>query len=170
MAERKLRQKRIARWVESTVSQSGRGFNIPSPVDLSDCESELDMAPRAMGKRKATATKSSSQKVHEPGTGGLIQMSDSDSEDDEEATQESLLHEDGVLDEKSHSESEDDFEEGGDGKFPGNVSKKSKNFFPKSLRSTVSTNSRKRGDWELVYQCCCTRGKTKPAIFQTKQR
>ena len=35
-------------------------------------------------KRKATATKSSSRKVHEPGTGGLPESSDSDSEEQEE--------------------------------------------------------------------------------------
>ena len=42
----------------------------------------------------------------------------------------------------------DDFEEGGDGGFPAKVSKKSKRKVPK-YPSTVSTNSRKRGDWKF---------------------
>ena len=109
-------------------------------------------------KRKATATKSSSRKVHEPGTEGLPETSDSDSEqaeeeddeDQEEETLESLLQEDEESDEQLDMESDDYFEEGADGGFPGKVSKKSKKKVHKSPLSTVSTNSRKRGDWESL--------------------
>ena len=45
---------------------------------------------------------------------------------------------------------QDDFEEGVDGGCPAMVSKKSKRKVPKSPMSTVSTNSRKRGAWELL--------------------
>ena len=167
MAEGKSRKKQVAQWVETTVRQSGRQIRIPSPIDLEDSESELNSVPSAVGKRKATATKSSSRKVHGPGTGGLPQKSDSDSEeeeednDKEEAMQESLLHEDGVLEEESDRESEDDFDEGGDGGFPGNVFKKSKKKVPKSPMSTVPTNSCKRGDWELVQRFVYTSSRKK---------
>ena len=84
MAEAKRRQKRIAQWVDTTLTPSGRSIRITSPISLSGSESEVHTAPSAVEKRKATATKSSSRKVHEAGTGGLPESSDSDSEEEEE--------------------------------------------------------------------------------------
>ena len=139
----------------TTLTPSGRSIRIPSPISLSGSESEVHTAPSAVEKRKATATKSSSRKVHEPGTGGLPESSDSDSEEEEEDNDDS---EDSSADlsdeEKSEAElileSNDEFEEGAVGGFPANVTKKSKKMWPKSPQSTVSTSSRKRTDWELV--------------------
>ena len=108
MAEGKSRKKRVAQWVETTISGSGRAMRIPSPVDLSDSESELNTAPSAVEKQKATVTIFSSRKVHEPGTGGLPETTDSDSEqeeeeddeDEEEEALESQLQEGDVSDEE----------------------------------------------------------------------
>ena len=47
-------------------------------------------------------------------------------------------------------ESNDEFEEGADGGFPGKVSKKSKKKWPKSPLLTVFTSSRKRANWECL--------------------
>ena len=110
--------------------------------------------------------------VHEPGTGGLQESTDSDSEeeededddDDEEATQDSLLQQD----EESEMDSEDDFEEGADGGSSAKVSKKSKKMDAKSSLSTVSTISRKRGDWQLVAQFNNT-GSSKKAMRKVKK-
>ena len=154
------------------ISQSGRPVRIPSPVDFEASDSELDTAPSAGGKRKATATKSFSGMVHEAGTVGLPESTDSDSEeeedddddDDEEATQDSLLQQD----EESEMDSEDDFEEGADGGSSAKVSKKSKKMDAKSSLSTVSTISRKRGDWQLVARFDNT-GSHKKAMKKVKQ-
>ena len=154
MAEGKSRQKRVAQWVGTTLSPAGRSVRVPSPMSLPDSDSEVHTTPSAVEKRKATATKSSSRKVYEPGTGGLPESSDSDSEeqeeDDDDSENSSVEDSD---EEKSDAasilESNDEFE-GAVGGFPANVTKKSKKMWPKSPQSTVSTSSRKRTDWELV--------------------
>ena len=141
------------------------------PIDLLDSESELNTAPSAVEKRKATATKSSSRKVHEPGTGGLPETSDSDSEEEEEdddedkegETQESLLQDDEESDEESDMESDDDFEEGANGGFPAKVSKKSKRKVHKSPLSTVFFAKGAIGYWwnGLISQAVARRPKGK---------
>ena len=157
MAEGKSRQKRVAQWVGTTLSPAGRSVRVPSPMSLPDSDSEVHTTPSAVEKRKATATKSSSRKVHEPGTGGLPESSDSDSEEEEEEDEDDDDSEDTSADRSDQENSEadsilesnDEFE-GAVGEFPANVTKKSKKKWPKSLQSTVSTSSRKRTDWELV--------------------
>ena len=157
MAEGKSRQKRVAQWVGTTLSPAGRSVRVPSPITLSGSDSEVHTAPSAVKKRKATAAKSSSRKVHEPGTGGLPESSDSDSEEEEEEDEDDDDSEDTSADRSDEENSEadsilesnDEFE-GAVGGFPANVTKKSKKMWPKSPLSTVSTSSRKRTDWELV--------------------
>ena len=104
---------------------------------MSDSESEVHTAPSFEEKRKATATKSSSRKVHEPGTGELPENSDSDSEDEEEDDEDSEdsppdLQDEEKSEAESILESNDEFEEGADGGFPAKVSKKSKKMCSKS--------------------------------------
>ena len=92
-------------------------------MSLPDSDSEVHTTPSAVEKQKATATKSSSRKDHEPGTGGLPENSDSDSEEEEEDNDDSddssaAVQDEEKLETQSSLESNDKFEEGADGGFP----------------------------------------------------